>query len=85
MATFSSTANPWVIFDTYQKYERVKEALDVTDDIRSSPFGGMTNLNPKADEIKIDQINNAEERLLRSAKILERIVVQEIYKELAFG
>ena len=34
---------------------------------------------------KHETVRNAKERLLRSAKILERMVVQDNYRDIAFG
>ena len=39
-------------------------------------------VNPRG---KKEKLIKAKERLLKSAKILERMVVQEVYTDLAFG
>ena len=76
ISTFSDTANQWIIYDTYKRYEQSKETIDIEDD------GKQLDLNFNK---RKERLAKAKERLLKSAKIMERMVVQEAYKELAFG
>ena len=77
VATFSDTANQWIIYDTYKCYERSKEMID------EEKICINNDLNDRKQ--RKERLLKAKERLLKSAKIMERMVVQEAYKDLAFG
>ena len=77
VATISDTANQWIIYDSYKHYEKSKETTEEEKICRNN------DLNDR--KVRKDRLLKAKERLLKSAKIMERMVVQEAYKDLAFG
>ena len=77
VATFSDTANQWIIYDSYKHYERSKEITE------EEKICVNNDLNDR--KLREERLHKAKERLLKSAKIMERMVVQEAYKDLAFG
>ena len=77
VATFSNTANQWIIYDSYKQYERSKETVDEDENCINDLLKDRIK--------KQERLLKAKERLLKSARIMERMVVQEAYKDLAFG
>ena len=96
-ANFSDTANQWIIHDAYVNYEsqrelweeEVKTATSISVE-KNRGFKRLVKTMVKRykwsnDKNTIDEKDQADERLLRSAKILERMVNQESYKDIAIG
>ena len=93
-AHFTQTVNQWIIFDFYAQYEREKEQEErneMDDFIRSSNNNNGNNGSSSAVAAKKAEIRkqkaaapeDAETRMLKSAKILERMVNLNTYDEIA--
>ena len=86
-AHFTQTVNQWVIFDFYQKYETSKEVEEKTEleDIlkTSSSSSSSSASNKKKPRQARQSEESAEVRMLKSAKILERMVNLNTYDEIA--
>ena len=87
-AHFTQTVNQWVIFDFYQKYETSKEVEEKTEleDIlktSSSSSSSSSAPNKKKPRQARQSEESAEVRMLKSAKILERMVNLNTYDEIA--
>ena len=82
-ANFTQTVNQWVIFDFYQKYETKKEVEEKTEleDILKSASSSATN-RKKPNQVRLTE-ESAEVRMLKSAKILERMVNLNTFDEIA--
>ena len=83
-ANFTQTVNQWIIFDHYEKYEREKdqeERSEIEDILRSNC------ITSKKKETKIIQTEKRDTdpgiRMLKSAKVLERMVNQNTFEEIA--
>ena len=82
-AKFSDTVNQFVIYDTYVSHEAEKE-LQEEQDKKGKPdqkkaFKRMLGEKP------VEPNDEANEVLLKSAKILERMVNQNTYNGIALG
>ena len=76
--------NQWVIYDSYVEYEYQKELQDEQERLAklSDPKRAVKRLLP---DNKIDENKQFEDRFLRAARTLERMVVQNIYSDIALG
>ena len=63
----------------------MKEKLDVAEFVKDGPHNAAKTITQNAEKKDGHKMFNARERLLRSAKILERMVVQDAYRDIAFG
>ena len=81
---FSQTVNQWVIYDAYVDYEYQKELQDEQERLAKlcDPKRAMKRLLP--DKLN-DEDNELEDTFLRAARTLERMVVQNIYSDIATG
>ena len=61
------------------------EAQDLLDKLTCKSFVKKTNYRRLLGEKKIDEAAVTNQRLLRKARILERMVTQDEYKEIALG
>ena len=83
-ANFCETVNQWVIYDSYVAYETAKEAAEEKEmkkeqkEVKSM----RRRLLETPKESCNDEVNK---RMLRAAKILERMVNQNTYDEIAQG
>ena len=83
-ANFCETVNQWVIYDSYVAYENAKEAAEEKEmkkeqkEVKSL----RRRLLETPKESSNDEVNK---RMLRAAKILERMVNQNSYDEIAQG
>ena len=84
-AKFSDTVNQWVIYDAYIKYEAEKELQEEEDRVKGKPNGQKKPIKRLLGDDTAVQRNEAKENLLKSARILERMVNQNTYNEIALG
>ena len=89
-ANFSETVNQWVIYDFYDKYEKVKEQED-----RPIIDGNQEDHNVRngkkerrkiglnAQEEANEREKDVSQRILRSAKVLERMLNLNTFDEIA--
>ena len=83
-ANFCETVNQWVIYDSYVAYETAKELAEEKEmkkeqkEVKSM----RRRLLETPKESSNDEVNK---RMLRAAKILERMVNQNTYDEIAQG
>ena len=77
-ATFSGTVNKWVIYDSYVEYEGHQEETEKIENVSNSKSTVLK------DEFEEEQSGEIERKMLFSAKILERIVNQNIYKDIIY-
>ena len=84
-ANFTQTVNQWIIYDYYEKYERVKdqEERNEIDDFLQSSEKSSKKKEPKKLENDVTKEDTAEIRMLKSAKILERMVNLNTFDEIA--
>ena len=87
-AHFTQTVNQWVIFDFYQKYEinkEVEEKTQLEDILKSSLPSSSSSSAPNRKKPRQSRQTEecAEVRMLKSAKILERMVNLNTFDEIA--
>ena len=83
---FAVTVNQWVIYDSYVEYEYQKELQDEQERLAKlcDPKRAMKKFCPDK-QIDEEEKNDLEDKFLRAARILERMVVQNIYCDIALG
>ena len=86
-ANFTQTVNQWVIFDFYQKYEtnkEVEEKTELEDILKSASTSSSSSATnrKKPSQAGLTE-ERAEVRMLKSAKILERMVNLNTFDEIA--
>ena len=84
-ANFSGTANQWIIHDEYVNYELQKELREDEFERGIRKNVGYQGFRRLLGQNTLEGKDEANKRLLRSAKILERMVNQESYKDIALG
>nr|XP_040567096.1 dynein intermediate chain 1, axonemal-like isoform X1 [Lepeophtheirus salmonis] len=86
-SNFSDTVNQWVIYDAYIAYEKAKEAQEEKEKTKNKEEKGsktapalkkLLDLEPSSDPN--DKVNK---KLFKAAKILERMVNQNTYNDIA--
>lgn len=91
--TFSASVNRWSIHDTYEEYEIMVEKKEAED--RALQNGEKPKMAPKTStfmkelSLELDDSSDTEndeinKKMINSAKILERMVNQNIYSDVAF-
>ena len=83
-AQFSDTVNQWVIYDAYVNYEAEKE-LQEEQDKKEKTSDRRKSIKRLLGEPPIEKNNGSKDSLLKSARILERMVNQNTYNEIALG
>ena len=83
-ATFSETVNQWVIYDAYVDYEYKKELQDEQDLKGKRATDKQTKKRLLGDTNK-DDGHEISQKVVRAAKVLERMVNQNIYIDIALG
>ena len=83
---FSVTVNQWVIYDSYVEYEYQKELQDEQERLAKlcDPKRAMKKFSSDK-QFEEEQKNDIEEKFLRAARVLERMVVQSIHCDIALG
>lgn len=66
-------------------YDQQKEAIDKLDTLKGNTYVRKPNFRRLLGGTQIDEVAAANQRLLRSARILERMVNQDADKEIALG
>lgn len=87
-ANFSDTVNQWIIYDAYSNYERVKEMQEELDKVKAKkdPEANSTfNIKRIIGEAQVDPNEDLNRKLLKAARILERMVNQNTYNDIALG
>ena len=82
-AKFSDTVTQFVIYDAYVTYEAEKEALEEQD--RKGKSNEQNKYKRLLGETQVEPNDEANESLLKSARILERMVNQNTFNEIALG
>ena len=82
-AKFSDTVTQFVIYDAYVTYEAEKEALEEQD--RKGKSNEQNKYKRLLGETHVEPNDEANESLLKSARILERMVNQNTFNEIALG
>ena len=83
-STFSETVNQWVIYDAYVDYEYKKEMQDEQDLKGRRATDKQTKKRLLGDGNK-DDGHEISQKVVRAAKVLERMVNQNIYIDIALG
>ena len=83
-STFSQTVNQWVIYDSYVQYEYQKELQDEQERL-AKLCDPKRALKRMLVDRHVDDQRKLEETFLRAARTLERMVVQNIYTDIAIG
>ena len=83
-ASFSETVNQWVIYDSYVDYEYQKELQD-EQDRKVRGYDNKVTRKRLLGEKAIDENLEISEKIVKAAKVLERMVNQNIYIDLALG
>ena len=73
----------FVIYDAYVNYEAEKEAMEEQD--RKGKAGEQNKYKRLLGEKPVEPNDEANESLLKSARILERMVNQNTFNEIALG
>ena len=82
-AKFSDTVNQFVIYDAYVNYEVEKEMQEEQD--KKGKSSDQKKYKRLLDEKPVESNDESNETLLKSARILERMVNQNTYNEIALG
>ena len=86
-ANFSETVNQWVIFDFYEQYEKMKELEDKSDvnpdEVRNTKPEKKKKIGLNAQEEASEKDKDVSKRILRSAKVLERMLNLNTFDEIA--
>ena len=86
-ANFSETVNQWVIFDFYEQYEKMKELEDKPDvnpdEVRNTKPEKKKKIGLNAQEEASEKDKDVSKRILRSAKVLERMLNLNTFDEIA--
>ena len=83
-ANFSDTVNQWVIYDAYVEYEYQKELQDELD--RKARTSEQRAVRKRIlGEDTVDENLELSEKIIRAAKVLERMVNQNIFIDIAQG
>ena len=86
-ANFSETVNQWVIFDFYEQYEKMKELEDKPevnqDEVRNMKPEKKKKIGLNAQEESHEKDKDVSKRILRSAKVLERMLNLNTFDEIA--
>ena len=83
-ANFSDTVNQWVIYDAYVDYEYQKELQDELDRKARTNEQRTTRKRILGEET-VDESLELGEKIIRAAKVLERMVNLNIYNDIAQG
>ena len=83
-AKFSDTVNQFVIYDAYISYEAEKE-LQEENDKRGKTVEQNKPIKRLLGEQQVESSDGPNDTLLKSAKILERMVNQNTFNEIALG
>ena len=83
-ANFSDTVNQWVIYDAYVDYEYQKELQDEQDRKGRASEQKITRKRILGEDT-VDENIEMSEKIIRAAKVLERMVNQNIFIDIAQG
>ena len=83
-ASFSETVNQWVIYDSYVDYEYQKEMQD-EQDRKSRAYETKITKKRLLGETKVNEGQELSDKVVRAAKVLERMVNQNRYIDIALG
>ena len=83
-AIFSDTVNQWVIYDAYVDYEYQKELQDELDRKSKTTDQKITRKRLLGDTV-VDENEEISEKIIKAAKVLERMVNQNIFIDIAQG
>ena len=82
-SNFADTVNQWVIYDAYVSYEYAKELQDEKDRARSKTDTSNQTIKRLLGKKTVDRSVEVNKKLLKAAKILERMVNQNTYNDIA--
>ncbi len=84
-SNFADTVNQWVIYDAYVSYEYAKELQDEKDRQRGKKEDSNQTIKRLLGTKAVDKNAEVNKKLLKAAKILERMVNQNTYNDIAQG
>lgn len=88
-ANFSDTVNQWIIYDAYSNYELQKELQEEVERKAAKNLLQETQNQYSIKRIltsaKVDPNEDVNKKLLRAARILERMVNQNTFNDIALG
>ena len=82
--TFSQTVNQWIIYDSYVDYEYQKEMQD-EQDLKKRTYGEKVAKKRLLGEDGTNEGRELSDKVVKAARVLERMVNQNIYIDIALG
>ena len=82
--TFSQTVNQWIIYDSYVDYEYQKELQD-EQELKKRTYGEKVAKKRLLGDDDTNESRELSDKVVKSAKVLERMVNQNIYIDVALG
>ena len=82
--TFSQTVNQWVIYDSYVDYELKKE-LQEEEELKKRTYGNKMVKKRLLEDDNEKEGKELSDKVVKSARVLERMVNQNIYIDVALG
>ena len=82
--TFSQTVNQWIIYDSYVDYEYQKELQD-EQELKKRTYGEKVAKKRLLGDDDTNESRELSDKVVKSAKVLERMVNQNIYIDIALG
>jgi dynein intermediate chain 1 len=83
-STFSQTVNQWIIYDSYVDYEYQKEIQD-EQELKKRTYGEKVAKKRLLVEEDTNQNRELSDKVVKAARVLERMVNQNIYIDIALG
>ena len=82
--SFSQTVNQWVIYDSYVEYELKKELQD-EEEMKKKTYGTKAVKKRMLDDEEDKDGKELSDKVVKAARVLERMVNQNIYIDVALG
>ena len=82
--SFSQTVNQWVIYDSYVDYELKKE-LQEEEELKKRTYGTKLVKKRLLDDNNEKEGKELSDKVVKAARVLERMVNQNIYIDVALG
>ena len=82
--SFSQTVNQWVIYDSYVEYELKKELQD-EEEMKKKTYGTKAVKKRMLDDDEDKDGKELSDKVVKAARVLERMVNQNIYIDVALG
>ena len=82
--SFSQTVNQWVIYDSYVEYELKKELQD-EEEMKKKTYGTKPLKKRMLEDDGDKDAKELSDKVVKAARVLERMVNQNIYIDVALG